>query len=118
MKTKNARIMRKMRIRKTISGSAERPRLAVFRSARYIYAQLIDDVGQRTLAACSSLEKDFSKKLKSTRTIEAAKEIGKGLAERAKAKKISSVVFDRSGYGYHGRVKAVAEGAREGGLQF
>ena len=90
----------------------------MFRSARYVYGQIIDDVAKTTLAACSSLEKDLRKKLKSTRNLEAAKEVGKALAERAKAKKISAVVFDRSGYGYHGRIKALAEGAREAGLQF
>lgn len=114
----NPRLLRKARIRKVLSGTTDRPRLAVFRSARYIYAQVIDDTVGKTLVACSSAEADIKSKMKSTRDLAAAKEIGKTIAERAQGKKISSVVFDRSGYGYHGRVKALAEGAREGGLKF
>jgi large subunit ribosomal protein L18 len=109
---------RKARIRKCIEGGADRPRLSVFRSSKYIYAQIIDDVSKSTLAACSSNEKPFRGKLKSLRSAEAAKEVGKELAGRAKAKNITRVVFDRNGYVYHGRVKALAEGAREAGLNF
>jgi large subunit ribosomal protein L18 len=112
------RLIRKARIRKVVSGSPDQPRLAIFRSSRFIYAQIIDDVGMKTLAASSSAEKAFKGKLKSTKDITAAKEVGKLIAERAKEKKISAVVFDRSGYRYHGRVKALADGAREGGLKF
>jgi len=107
---------RKKRIRKKISGNQTRPRVSVFRSARYIYAQLIDDLGAQTLCSASSLEAELKKSLKSTRSVDAAKEVGKLLAKRAKDKKIDRAVFDRSGYVYHGRVKAVAEGAREAGL--
>jgi large subunit ribosomal protein L18 len=94
----------------------ERPRLAVFRSARHIYAQVIDDVAGRTLVAACSREKDFTgKKLKKT---EMAKAVGALLAERCKAAQVTAVVFDRGGFKYHGRVKAVADGAREKGLNF
>ena len=117
-KKDKTRAARKMRIRKRISGSTERPRLSVFKSSKYIYAQIIDDTVQKTLVACSSTEEGFKGKLKSLRDLNAAKEVGKQLAERAKTKKVSAVVFDRSGYGYHGRIKALADGAREGGLQF
>ncbi len=104
----------KNRIRGKISGTADRPRLSVFRSNKQIYAQLIDDINAHTLAAASSSEvsvKDASK-------VDIAKEVGKTLAEKAKTAGISNVVFDRGGYIYHGRVKALAEGAREGGLDF
>lgn len=104
------------RIRKKVAGTAERPRLAVFRSNKEIYAQLIDDVAGHTVCAASSADKQ-GKSLTGTKT-EKAKAIGKRIAEQAAAKGISSVSFDRGGYLYHGRVKALAEGAREGGLQF
>lgn len=113
-----SREIRKSRIRKRILGTAERPRLSVFRSSRYIYAQIIDDSSSRTLISCSSLEKELRSKLKSSRDLNAAKEVGKLIADRAKAKKISRVVFDRNGFLYHGRVRALAEGAREAGLEF
>jgi large subunit ribosomal protein L18 len=103
-----------MRIRKKISGTAETPRISVFRSNSQIYAQIIDDVAGKTLASASSLELGDKKINKS----EAAGKVGKALAEKAVSAGISSVVFDRSGYLYHGRVKALAEGAREGGLKF
>jgi large subunit ribosomal protein L18 len=103
-----------MRIRKKISGSAELPRISVFRSNSQIYAQIIDDVAGKTLAAASSLELG---KNKATKT-DAATQVGKALAEKAMAAGISNVVFDRGGYLFHGRVKALAEGAREGGLKF
>ena len=116
-KTK-ARLMRKARVKKSIMGMTDRPRLSIFRSAKYIYAQIIDDARGQTLCAASSIEKSMKGKLKSSRDIGAAKEVGKLLAERAKAKSVQAVVFDRGGYIYHGRIKALAEGAREGGLNF
>lgn len=113
--TNAQRIKRHKRVRAKISGTPERPRLNVFRSETNIYAQIIDDVAGVTLVSASSLEKDFTcdgdKKA-------AAKKVGQIVAERAKAKGIDAVVFDRGGYVYHGRVQALAEGAREGGLQF
>lgn len=104
------------RIRKKVKGTAERPRLAVFRSLQHIYVQVIDDRAGRTLAAASSAEKNAP--VKSGGNVAAAKEIGRLLAERAKAAGITKVVFDRGGYLYHGRVKALAESAREAGLEF
>jgi large subunit ribosomal protein L18 len=103
------------RIRKKIDGTPERPRLAVFRSVKHIYAQIIDDRAGRTLAAASSNEKGASF---AGGNVAGAKEVGRLVAERAKAAGISSVVFDRGGYLYHGRVKALADAAREGGLEF
>jgi large subunit ribosomal protein L18 len=102
------------RIRKKVSGTSERPRLAVFRSVSHIYAQVIDDVNGRTLAAASTVEKDLG--IKSGGNIEAAQTIGKTVAERALAAGISQVVFDRGGYVYHGRVKALLDATREAGL--
>ena len=113
--TRSQRLKRHKRVRAKISGTPERPRLNVFRSETNIYAQIIDDVNGKTLVSASSLEKDFS--CEGTKT-DAAKQVGVNVAERAKAKGIENVVFDRGGYVYHGRVKALAEGAREGGLQF
>lgn len=113
--TKAARIRRHQRVRKNISGTAERPRLNVFRSAKHIYAQVIDDVKGVTLVAASSMDKDFTGY---GGNIEGAKEVGKKIAEKAVAAGIKTVVFDRGGYVYHGRVAALAEGAREGGLEF
>jgi large subunit ribosomal protein L18 len=95
-----------------------RPRLSVFRSAKHIYAQVIDDEKGVTLVAASSIDKDLKGKLKSGADVDAAREVGKLVAERAAKAGVSAVVFDRGAYMYHGRVKAVAEGAREGGLQF
>ena len=113
---KNAmRLKRHVRVRGKISGTPECPRLNVFRSNANIYAQLIDDVNGVTLAAANTLEKEFEG---ATGNVEAAKKVGAVLAERAKAKGIEEVVFDRGGYIFHGRVAALAEGAREGGLQF
>ncbi|MEJ2111289.1 MAG: 50S ribosomal protein L18 [Acidobacteriota bacterium] len=106
------------RIRKTVTGSASRPRLCVFRSLKYMYAQVIDDSQGLTLAAASTGEKELRGSLKYTGNVEASKLLGKTIAERAKAKGIESVVFDRGGYLYHGRIKAVAEAARESGLKF
>ncbi len=113
--TNAQRIKRHKRVRAKISGTPERPRLNVFRSERHIYAQLIDDVNGVTLAAASSVEKDFEV---SGSNKEGARKVGKLIAERAKAKGIEDVVFDRGGYIYHGRVQELAEGAREGGLKF
>ena len=113
---KNAmRLHRHVRVRGKISGTPERPRLNVFRSNANIYAQIIDDVNGVTLVAANTLEKEFEG---ATGNCEAAKKVGAVLAERAKAKGIEEVVFDRGGYIFHGRVAALAEGAREGGLQF
>ena len=113
---KNAmRLHRHVRVRGKISGTPERPRLNVFRSNANIYAQIIDDVNGVTLVSANTLEKGFEG---ATGNAEAAKKVGTVLAERAKAKGIEEVVFDRGGYVYHGRVAALAEGAREGGLQF
>ena len=113
---KNAmRLKRHVRVRGKISGTPERPRLNVFRSNANIYAQIIDDVNSVTLVSANTLEKEFEG---ATGNCEAAKKVGTVLAERAKAKGINEVVFDRGGYVYHGRVAALAEGAREGGLQF
>ena len=113
--TRSQRLKRHKRVRAKISGTPERPRLNVFRSETNIYAQIIDDVNGVTLVSASSLEKDF--KVDGTKS-DAAKQVGRNVAERAKAKGIDTVVFDRGGYVYHGRVQALAEGAREGGLQF
>ena len=109
------RLKRHKRVRAHISGTPARPRLDVFRSAKNIYAQIIDDVNGVTLVAANTLEKGFEG---ATGNAEAAKKVGAVLAERAKAKGIEVVVFDRGGYVYHGRVAALAEGAREGGLKF
>jgi len=109
------RLKRHKRVRAKISGTAERPRLNVFRSNTNIYAQIIDDTTGTTLVAANSAEKAFEL---SGGNKEAAKKVGLMIAERAKDKGISSVVFDRGGYLFHGRVKELAEGAREGGLQF
>ena len=113
--TNAQRLKRHKRVRGKISGTPERPRLNVFRSETNIYAQIIDDVAGKTLVSASSLEKDFN--CDGTKT-DAAKMVGQLVAERAKAAGITTVVFDRGGYVYHGRVAALAEGAREGGLQF
>jgi len=106
------------RIRRKISGSSTRPRLCVFRSLHYMYAQVIDDSQGKTLAAASTGEKEIRGDLKHSSNIEVSKLLGKKIAERTKAKGIETVVFDRGGYVYHGRVKAVAESARESGLKF
>ena len=109
------RVKRHARVRGKISGTPERPRLSVFRSESNIYAQIIDDVAGNTLCAASTVEKDFEG---FGGNVEAAKKVGSKIAERAKAKGIEVVVFDRGGYIYHGRVAELAEGAREGGLEF
>lgn len=114
---KTTRLKRKIRIRKRLQGTADRPRLCVFRSARHIYAQVIDDREGRTLVSASSVEKDLLTEEGGAKQ-DQAKVIGKKIAERAMAGGITKVVFDRNGFIYHGRVKAVADGAREAGLEF
>jgi len=109
---------RKARIRKRISGTSERPRLSVFRSARHIYAQVIDDSTGVTLAHASTLSKDLKGTLEEDNKTAAAKKVGALIAKICKSKKIDKVVFDRNGYLYHGRVKALADAAREAGLKF
>jgi large subunit ribosomal protein L18 len=106
------------RVRTRVAGTAERPRLCVYRSVGHIYAQVIDDRNGRTLVSASSVDKETKKSLKGGGNIASAKAIGKAIAERAKAAGVSKVVFDRGGYKYHGRVKALADAAREAGLQF
>ena len=117
-----ARIRRRRHVRKHVQGTVERPRLSVFRSNGHIYAQIINDFRMedsgQTLVAGSSLEKDFRSKHSKLNKSDRAKELGKLMAERCKEKGIAQVVFDRNGFLYHGRIKALAEGAREGGLQF
>ena len=113
--TNKQRLKRHKRVRAKISGTPETPRLNVFRSEANIYAQVIDDVNGVTLASASTLDKGFA--CEGTKT-DAAKQVGLTVAERAKEKGVNAVVFDRGGYLYHGRVKALAEGAREGGLEF
>ena len=110
-----ARHHRHQRVRKKVRGTATRPRLSVFRSSRHVYAQLIDDVHGHTLAAASTMEADA--RSGATATVDAAKAVGQRLGERATAAGITSVVFDRGGFRYHGRVAAVADGAREAGLE-
>ncbi len=107
-----------VRMRKAMSGTAERPRLCVHRSTRHIRAQVIDDLAGRTLASASSLDKDVRAQIKGGGNIAASKVVGKVVAERARAKGVEQVVFDRGGYQYHGRVQALAEAAREAGLKF
>ncbi|MCS7149889.1 MAG: 50S ribosomal protein L18 [Caldimicrobium sp.] len=119
------RLKRHRRVRKKIFGSQERPRLSVFRSKKQIYAQIIDDTVGHTLVACSSLSPEVRDRIKELKEkgeikdkVDVARLVGKILAERAKERGITKVAFDRAGYKYHGRVKALAEGAREGGLEF
>jgi len=113
-----ARIRRHARVRKTLSGTPARPRLSVFKSISGIYAQVIDDQQGVTLTSASTVDKDLREKMKGMKKTEQAREIGKAIAERAKSQGISTVVFDRGGFRYFGRIKALADGAREGGLEF
>lgn len=113
-----ARQRRQIRVRKTISGSPERPRLNVFRSLAEIYAQVIDDETGRTLASASSIDHELRSRMDGLKKTDQARLVGKTVAERAKAQGIQQVVFDRAGYRYSGRVKALADAAREGGLEF
>jgi large subunit ribosomal protein L18 len=112
------RLRRHRRVRKRVYGTPERPRLCVFRSLRYVYAQIIDDEAGRTLVAADSREPELMPDAASRRNVDAARAVGKALGERAKAAGIEKVVFDRGGYLYHGRVRALAEAAREAGLEF
>jgi large subunit ribosomal protein L18 len=107
-----------LRIRKRIKGAPRRPRLNVFRSLNHIYGQIVDDASGRTLVSASSLDREVRQTLKTGGNVAAAKRVGQVLAERAKAAGIVSIVFDRGGYAYHGRVKALADALREGGLRF
>ena len=116
--TRIARERRQARVRKSVRGTEERPRLSVFRSGKHMYAQIITDTAGRTLLAVSTLSPELRTQLAKTTTVGAAKEVGKLVARRCQEKGITRVVFDRNGFLYHGRVRAVAEGAREGGLQF
>jgi large subunit ribosomal protein L18 len=109
---------RHLRIRRVVAGAADRPRLSVFRSLKHIYAQIIDDTRGVTLAAASTRDPDLREAIKGKRKTEAGALVGEAIARRAQAKGITRVVFDRGGYLYHGRVKALADGARKGGLQF
>lgn len=115
---KEARLKRKQRIRRKVAGNHERPRLSVFRSSKHIYAQVIDDVLGQTIVAASTMEKAVKDKSDFENKVSKAFYIGKLVAERAKEKGVSSVVFDRNGFMYHGRVKALSDGARDGGLNF
>ena len=109
---------RHLRVRKKVSGTTERPRLAVFRSEHHIYAQVIDDTQGRTVAAASTLDPGLKSELKYGGNVDAAKAVGRLVAQRAKEKGVSRVVFDRGGFAYHGRVAGLADGAREAGLEF
>ncbi|MBI4643857.1 MAG: 50S ribosomal protein L18 [Deltaproteobacteria bacterium] len=113
-----ARLSRKRRIRRKIGGTGERPRLSVFRSARHIYAQIVDDLQGHTLVAASTLSKEIREKLAGLKKSETAKEVGRLLAAKAQEKGISQVVFDRNGFLYHVRIKVVADSCREHGLVF
>jgi large subunit ribosomal protein L18 len=115
---REARIRRHRRVRKTVFGTSERPRLSVFRSLEHIYAQIIDDTVGNTLISASTLDKEIRGRCEGMKKSEKAKVVGKLLAERALARGVTRVVFDRGGYKYHGRVKALAEAAREAGLDF
>jgi large subunit ribosomal protein L18 len=112
------RLRRREHVRRRVSGLAERPRLSVFRSLKHIYAQVIDDVQGRTLVAASTLDPDVREQMAGLKKVEQAQVVGKLLAARALESGVTQVVFDRGGYKYHGRVKALADGAREGGLEF
>jgi large subunit ribosomal protein L18 len=112
------RLNRKSRIRKRIFGTAERPRLSVFKSGKHTYAQVIDDSSGKTLASASTVSKTLKAATKELKPIDAAKEVGHAIADACKAKNITQVAFDRNGYQYHGRVKTLAEAAREKGLSF
>jgi len=115
---KNARIKRHFRVRRRIEGTTERPRLCVFRSNKHIYAQIVDDSTASTLVAASTLDKELKDKVEKSWNRDGASAVGELVAKRAKAKGIEAVVFDRGGHIYHGRIAAVADAARQGGLQF
>ena len=113
-----ARLKRHLRVRKKIEGTVERPRLNVFRSSKHIYAQVIDDLNGVTLVAASTLDQDLKEQITNGGNVDAARKVGELIAKRAKEKGIDSVVFDRGGYLYHGRLSALADAAREAGLDF
>jgi large subunit ribosomal protein L18 len=113
-----ARLKRHLRVRKKINGTVQRPRLSVYRSSKHIYAQLIDDVQGVTLAAASTLDKELAENIGNGGSVDAARQVGELIAKRAKSKGVDKVVFDRGGYLYHGRVQALADAAREAGLEF
>lgn len=115
---KEQRQKRHLRVRAKLSGTAERPRLAVYRSEKHIYAQLIDDIKGTTLVSASTVDREMRDSTEKPWNVEAASQVGKLLAKKALEKGISSVVFDRGGFNFHGRVKSLADGAREGGLKF
>ena len=115
---RQSRLKRKVRVRKKVLGTVERPRLSVFRSAKHIYAQIIDDTTGNTLVSASTLSKDVAEALSTQGNVDAAKAVGTAIAKRAQEKEIKEVVFDRNGFLYHGRVKALADAAREAGLAF
>ncbi|MCC6526236.1 MAG: 50S ribosomal protein L18 [Polyangiaceae bacterium] len=118
IKKNEGRERRKLRIRKRVSGTPERPRITVFRSAKHIYAQVVDDTQGATLAYVSTLSKDLRGQLGEATKVDAAKKVGALLAEMCRSKNITKVVFDRNGYQFHGRIKALAQAAREAGLDF
>lgn len=115
---RDARAKRQVRVRKKVRGTMERPRLCVFRSAKHIYVQIIEDVTGRTLVTASTANKEVSEGVKYTGNVEAAKAVGQTIAKKALEQNIKQVVFDRNGFLYHGRVKALADAAREAGLSF
>ena len=115
---RQARLKRQVRVRRQVQGTSERPRLCIFRSAKHIYAQIIEDGTGRTLVATSTIAKDVADGLGYTGNIEAAKAVGAAIAKKALAQNINQVVFDRNGFLYHGRIKALADAAREAGLSF
>lgn len=118
LKKQKNRLQRKKRIRKKIVGTSERPRMSIFKSLNHCYVQLIDDTAQKTILGVSTLSKELKAALDKTGNVDAARKLGCLVAEKALEKNISRIVFDRNGFLYHGRVKAIAEGAREKGLQF
>ena len=116
--TRAARVRRHARVRKRVSGTEQKPRLAVFRSLTHIYAQVIDDVARATIVSASDIEADVMKQVKGKKKSDAATIVGGIVAQRAKEKGVTRVVFDRGGYPFHGRIRALAQAAREGGLEF
>jgi large subunit ribosomal protein L18 len=116
--SKSRRVMRHIRVRKKIEGTTERPRLAIFRSLKHVYVQVIDDTRQATIASASSLESEIRANVDGKEKMDVSKLVGSLIARRAKEHGVETVVFDRGGYKYHGRVQALADAAREGGLKF
>ncbi len=115
---RDATVARKKRVRRKVAGTAAKPRLTVYKSVKHVYAQIIDDATGRTLVAASSMGRDLREDLKKTATVEAARTVGLAIGKKALARDITRVVFDRNGYPYQGKVKALADAAREAGLQF